>query len=732
MPKPFDQDDADAWELQRDQIIGLGERSFRKSYYPELRRNLSQLERFRALLDFAGEMVLLVALPDGMIIDTNAAIAKTLGQPIESLIGCRLDQIGLRHATEIIATLAQDATDSEAPIRNIEDTVQTHAGPLPIDLAYRIAKMEGGLYGVLLGRDARARVAAEARLRLAARVFAESAEGIIITDAQSCIVEVNRAFETITGYSRAEIAGKNPSLFSSGYHGAEFYRTMWATLHAQGHWQGEIWNRRKNGEVYPEWLSLNAIRDEEGIVCNYVAMFSDITEMKANEARRKADEARIQHMAHHDFLTGLPNRFLLNDRFGQLHATARRNGTRFAVIFIDLDRFKNVNDTLGHTVGDQLLCTVAQRLCSQTRASDTVSRQGGDEFIVLLSEITEPDDAGHAALKLIRVLGEPCILEGHELTITPSIGIAISPDDGEDMDTLLKHADLAMYNAKQQGRNNFQFFRQEMNTRTLELLVLENQLRQALKREEFELFYQPQVNLASNQTVIFEALVRWRHPERGLVSPTDFIPLAEETGLILPLGLWVLQEACRQVAVWRRGSQPEIRVAVNLSAIQFRQPDLAEQVRYALDSAAVESNALELEVTESMVMQDAELTIQTLQALRAMGVTLAIDDFGTGYSSLAYLKRFPVNTLKLDRSFVRDLADDPDAVAICTAVIGLARNLRLEVVAEGVETGEQLVWLRSAGCQVAQGFLLGRPAPAGQCAGMDELPNAVASVQASG
>jgi len=619
----------------------------------------------------------------------------------------------LNHTADIIAALNQDAAASEAPIRRLEDTVDSPSGALPIDLTYRTATLEGRRYGVLLGRDARPRLAAEARMRLAEQVFAESGEGIMILDAQCAILEVNRAFETITGYGQTEAAGQYPNmLLTSGYHPVEFYQQMWDTLQAQNHWQGEIWNRRKNGEIYPEWLSVSAIRNEAGVVRNYVAMFSDISQIKASEAQRKADEARIQHMAHHDFLTGLPNRFLLNDRFSQMQATACRDQTRFALLFIDLDRFKNVNDTLGHTVGDQLLCMVARRLLTLVRAVDTVSRQGGDEFIVLLAGIANPQDAGHAAHKLLRALGEPCVVDGHELTVTPSIGIAISPDDGDDLDTLRKHADLAMYDAKRQGRNRFQFFRPAMNARMLDLLLLENQLRQALRRDEFELFYQPQMDLATGRIVAFEALVRWRHPERGLVSPVDFIPLTEETGLILPLGCWVLQEACRQAALWRSGRWPGIRIAVNLSAVQFRQADLVDQVRRALSSAGVGPDALELEVTESMVMQDAEATIQTLQNLRAMGVTLAIDDFGTGYSSLAYLKRFPVNILKVDRSFVQDIEDDPDAAAICAAVIGLAHNLRLDVVAEGVETAEQLAWLRAAGCQIGQGFLLGRPAPA--------------------
>ncbi|MDG4552844.1 MAG: EAL domain-containing protein [Candidatus Competibacter sp.] len=719
MPKPSEPTGDRAWELLRDQIIGLGERSFRKSYYPELRRNLWRLERFRALLDFAGDMVLLIALPDGEMIDANAAAAEIFGQPLEALIGRRFGELGLDRATEILTSLVRD-TVGAAPLRRIEATVRSRSRSIPLDLTYRIAELDGRRYGVLLGRDARARIAAEARLRLAERVFDDSGEGIVVADTQGRIVEVNRAGENITGYRRAELEGQSPERFAIESHDPGYDRNAWAMLRAQGYWQGEIWSRRKNGEVFPVWLSVSAIRDEKGVVCHYVAMFSDISASKAHEARRKADEARIQHMAHHDFLTGLPNRLLLEVRFGQLLTEARRRRKRFALLFIDLDRFKNINDTFGHGVGDRLLCGVAARLSALVRATDTVSRQGGDEFVVLLSEIGGPDDAVLVARKLLRELGEPCVLEGHDLTVTPSIGIAVAPDDGESLETLLKHADLAMYEAKRQGRNNYQFFQQEMNARTLERLLLENRLRQALKQEEFELFYQPQVDLETGRMVAFEALLRWRHPERGLVLPMDFLPLAEETGLILPMGVWVLREVCRQVAAWRRGPWPEIRATVNLSALQFRQPALIEQLRSALADAEVEAEAIELEVAEGVAMQDAGATVHILRALRAMGVTLAIDNFGTGYSSLAYLKQFPVSVLKIDRSFVGDIGEDIGSAAICAAVIGLARNLGLDVVAEGVETDAQIAWLRAAGCCRAQGFLLGAPLPAaGYATGAD-------------
>jgi diguanylate cyclase (GGDEF)-like protein/PAS domain S-box-containing protein len=708
MPKLCELDDDGWWQSQRDRVIGLGERSFHKSYYPELRRSLSRLERFRALLDFAGEMVLLVTLPGGQVIDANVAAAEILGQSVPDLVGRRLSALGFARADRILDALGADAAGGESPSRQDEVMLEIEGRSIPIDLVCRVAILEGVTYGILLGRDASHRIAAEARLRLAARVFADSGEGIMVANRRSCIVELNRAFEHITGYDRSDVLGKPLSFLGSRRHAPGLYRRILKSLSLNDYWQGEFWTQRKNRETYPVWLSLSVIRDEQGRASHFVAMFSDISEDKANEAR-------IEYMAHHDFLTGLPNRFLLNDRLAQLLVAARRNHTRFGVLFIDLDRFKNVNDTLGHKAGDRLLCLVAERLAGLLRPSDTVSRQGGDEFIVLLTEIEGPAEAAHIANRLLLILSEPCVIDGHELTITPSIGIAIGPDDGADIDTLLKHADLAMYQVKQQGRNHCQFFSPEMTVRMLELLQMEKHLRLAVKRQEFQLCYQPQVDLALGVVVAVEALIRWHQPERGLVSPVDFIPLAEETRLILPVGEWVLREACRQVAEWRRGQWPAIRVAVNLSAVQFQQGDLAAIVRSALVDHGLAADALELEVTESLLMQDAPATVQNLRELQSMGVALAIDDFGTGYSSLAYLKQLPVSRLKIDRSFVRDLTDDRGDAAICAAIIGLAGNLNLDVVAEGVETADQLEWLRQAGCDLAQGFLLGRPMTAEDC-----------------
>jgi diguanylate cyclase (GGDEF)-like protein/PAS domain S-box-containing protein len=637
-----------------------------------------------------------------------------LGCQLDQLLGRPLGTLGLADGDALLASLNADAQISDAPLRRCETQLhrQNH-GALPIDLTHRVAIVDGTHFGVLLGRDASARMAAESQLRLAARVIARSGEGIIIADADGRIIDVNSAFENITGYSREESIGRNPNFLSSGRQDSAFYAKMWQALNGEGFWQGEIWNRRKNNEVFPEWLSLSAIRDDAGVVTNYVATFSDVTEARAREAR-------IQHMAHHDFLTGLPNRFLLTDRFRQVAAAAERNNSRFAVLFIDLDRFKNVNDTLGHSVGDQLLRDVAARLGSMVRGTDTISRQGGDEFLVLLGEIDAPEAAAMVARKLMQVLSEPFVLDGHPVTMTPSIGIAISPEDGSDLDSLLKHADLAMYDAKQQGRNNYQFFRREMNARSLELLLMESDLRQALRKSEFELHYQPQISVKDGRPLGLEALLRWRHPERGLVSPADFIPMAEETGLILPIGQWVLNTACQQLAQWRANGWPDLCVAVNLSAAQFRQQDLLGQVKMALSAAHLPAEALELEVTESILMIDADGTAKMLHALNAMGVRLSIDDFGTGYSSLAYLKRFSVSTLKVDRSFVQGIGSDNEDAAICTAIIGLARSLRLSVVAEGVETQAQYDWLAKAGCHIIQGYFTGRPAPAATCLDLEK------------
>jgi diguanylate cyclase (GGDEF)-like protein len=450
------------------------------------------------------------------------------------------------------------------------------------------------------------------------------------------------------------------------------------------------------------------VRDPAGRPVNYIEIFSDISE-------RKEREERVRHLAHHDFLTDLPNRVLLNDRIAQAIALAERNRTQVAVMFLDLDRFKNVNDSLGHTVGDKLLQEVARRLRASMRASDTVSRQGGDEFVILIPDMVDAADVARAAQKVLDGVSHPYSIDGHELVTTPSIGISVYPNDGREVETLLKNADAAMYHAKESGRNNYQFFTQDMNTRALERLSLERSLRRAIDRGELRLHYQPQYDVRTRHIVGVEALIRWEHPDLGLLPPGRFMLFAEDTGLILPMGEWVLREACRQNRQWQTQGLPPVRVAVNISALQFRNTRFTHTVETALKEADLESRWLVLEVTESVIMQDAERVTDSLNQLKSLGLELAIDDFGTGYSSLSYLKRFPIDRLKIDQSFVRDITSDKDDAAITSAIIGLTRNLGLRTIAEGVETREQLEFLQLHGCDEAQGFLFSRPLTPDEC-----------------
>ena len=414
-------------------------------------------------------------------------------------------------------------------------------------------------------------------------------------------------------------------------------------------------------------------------------------------------------MAHHDVLTGLPNRMLLQDRLGQTIELARRQGRQLAVMFMDLDRFKDINDSLGHTVGDQLLQSVAQRLLGCVRHSDTISRQGGDEFVLLLSNIERAEDAGLSAQKMLAALALPHHIDGHDLHISVSIGISIYPDDGQDAETLIKNADTAMYYAKENGRNNYKFFEQNMDVRAVERQSIEASLHHALERQEFVLHYQPKINLHSGTIVGVEALIRWQHPEQGLLPPAQFVPIAEDCGLIQPIDRWVLREACRQIQAWRQAGLPPITVAVNTSSLEFRAKDFLENIRATLEETGLEPHYLEIELTESILMHDAKFTDSLLQALTDLGVKLAIDDYGTGFSSLSYLKRFPIDTLKIDQSFVNLMTSDPDYASIVSAMISIGKKLKLRVIAEGVETPEQYTALQVQHCDVGQGYFFGRP-----------------------
>lgn len=539
------------------------------------------------------------------------------------------------------------------------------------------------------------------------RIFESTLEGIVIVDANNTIQSVNPAFTLITGYSAVEALGHTTSILKSDHHHADFFADMWKKLVQHGHWDGEVWNQHKNGKVYPIWLVLTAIMDKERKPSQYVGLFNDITEQKKNEER-------IRHQAYHDALTGLPNRLLFNDRLQVALAQARRLNERLVIMFIDLDRFKNINDSLGHSVGDQLLQGLAKRLQNCTRDEDTVARMGGDEFTVLLPRIKQLDDAKHVAQKILKDLCQPLRIEGHELVVTASIGISQYPDDGEQLDTLMKNADSAMYRAKEQGKNKYQFYSADINAGAMEYLTMETQLRHALERGEFCLHYQPQVDINCGKLIGFEALIRWQHPELGLVSPGKFIMILEETGLIDPVGEWILNQSCRQNVFWREAGLASVRVAVNVSGHQFREAEFDQLVVQALSNSGLSADGLEIEITEGVLMDDAARSSKILQQLRSMGVAIAIDDFGTGYSSLSYLKRLNVDTLKIDRSFVSDILTDPDAAVIAEAIIALGHGLKLNVVAEGVETKEQYNFLNNLDCDQAQGYYFCKPLPANE------------------
>lgn len=544
-------------------------------------------------------------------------------------------------------------------------------------------------------RDISERKAAESTLQMAAQVFANSRDAIAITDHERKVVAVNHAFTAITGLSVADIVGQALPQLQPGLHDAPFYEALWNHVAAHEHWEGELWSKRVDGSDYPSWMALTCIRDRADQICHYMAIFTDITD-------RKRVEEHHRHLAEHDFLTDLPNRVLFLDRLRQALAAARRTGSHVAVLFIDLDRFKGINDGFGHHVGDAVLQEVAARLRGCVRTADTVSRQGGDEFVVLLADVGGVDQVAHVAHTVMRAVAQPVRNDGHTISLSVSIGISMFPDDGDQSDTLLKHADVAMYHAKQHGRNAFHFFDAAMHAHVIERVQMENSLRRALEQRELELVYQPEINIASGMTIAVEALLRWRHPQRGVLTPEQFMPVAEECGLMVPIGDWVLRTACRQARAWSKRGFP-VAVAVNLSRAQFVHPSLLASVDAALAESGLAPAFLALEITEALLMQHDGATATVLQSLHARGVQLTIDDFGTGYSSLNSLRELSLSKLKIAPAFVHDITARPEAAALVPAIIALARSLHLRVIAEGVEAGAQLDYLRLHGCDDYQG-----------------------------
>ncbi len=662
-------------------------------------------EKFRALSEAAFEAIFISE--KGLCLEQNSRAQEMFGYTAEEAVG--------RQGTEWIAPMDRDLvlqnmmSGYELPYE--ATGLRKDGSTFPASIRGRMMHYKDREVRVTSMRDISGQKQAENDLRIAATAF-ESQEGMLITDADRAILRVNRAFTHITGYSAEEVIGKNPRLLGSQHQTADFYAAMWDKLNNTGSWEGEIWNQRKNDEIYPEYLTITAVKDPCGAVTNYVATFSDISV-------RKAAEDEIQHLAYYDSLTHLPNRRLLMDRLNQALASSTRNGRQGALLFIDLDNFKTLNDTLGHDIGDLLLQRVAERLVSCVREGDTVARLGGDEFVVMLEDLNEQaqDAAAQTEIvgeKILATLNQPYQLASHECRSTPSIGATLFNNHERAIEELMKQADIAMYQAKKAGRNALRFFDPQMQSTINARATLESELRKALENHQFQLHYQIQVD-SSNRPLGAEALIRWMHPERGMVSPAQFIPLAEETGLILPIGLWVLETACAQLKTWEQDAfTRNLVLAVNVSANQFRQPDFVTQVQVTVQHHAINLNLLKLELTESLLLENIEETIAKMNALNEIGIQFSLDDFGTGYSSLQYLKRLSLTQLKIDQSFVRDIATDSSDKAIVRTIIAMAHSLNLDVIAEGVETEDQQLLLMDKGCTHFQGYLFSKPVPVGQ------------------
>jgi len=575
---------------------------------------------------------------------------------------------------------------------NLYGVVQRHAAQLQLEATAR-ARADAAL------RDS------EHRLELARQVFDSTQEAIMMTDACANIVAVNPAFERITGYSEAEAMGKNPRFLRSGRQDAGFYRAMWDSLEQYGQWRGELWNRRKNGEIFPEHTSISAVRDDAGKLTAYVSVSSDLSALKAAHNQ-------LDFLTNHDALTQLPNRSLFHDRLQQSIAAARSSGRQLAVLMVNVDRLSRINDSLGHAAGDALLREVARRALDIAGPLDTVARLSGDEFVLLLSGCDDTEDIIFSARRLIDAIAQPHPVGGHDVVVTGSVGISVFPRDGDAPGDLLKAADAALAHQKEAGRNGFRFFKGEMNDQALRWLALETHLRRAIGRAELALHFQPQVATSDGRVLGMEALLRWHSPELGRISPADFIPLAEDTGLILPIGDWVIRQACLQNKAWQDAGLARVPVAVNVSAHQFKAGTVPAVVRAALQESGLEARYLEVELTESVMLGDTTAAEAQLAELRAMGVSLSLDDFGTGYSSLGYLSRFSLDKLKIDQAFVRNITLDARSAAIAQATIALAEGLSLRVVAEGVETLAQRDFLGRIGCEVLQGYLYSPALPA--------------------
>lgn len=674
----------------------------------EREKSIAQSESFvRSIVESAADGLITVD-ENGTVISFNLSAQSIFGYPEDEIINKNIKKLipeRFHNGHEnSLAIYTKTSKGEVKPLLTNVTGLRKNNEEFPAELSVnRIRSSQTPLF-ICIIRDITIREKSATNMRLVNRVLESTPEGIVITDAKGIIIRTNPAFEEITGYSPDEVIGKTPSLLKSGRHNNDFFKHMWRSITENGIWQGEIWDKRKSGEIYPKWLNISAIKNDDDITTHYVGLFSDITE-------RKEVEKRLEHLAHYDALTGLPNRALFHDRLLHSLEFARRSEKGLAVMMLDLDRFKIINDTLGHDIGDLLLIEAAKRLQDCLRKVDTVARMGGDEFTVILSDLNNDSDAIQIAKTIIDALSKPFTLSGHDCFVGVSIGISSFPTDGNNPKALIKNADTAMYRAKEMGRNTYQIFNISMSEKNAERLDIETKLRTALQNNELEIYYQPQIDLKNGRISAMEALLRWHHEKLGMIAPNFFIPIAEESGLIIDIGHWILRSACQQYKDWEKAGLSGMSVLVNLSAQQILQPHLAEVLRELLEKYGMPAQKLTLEISESTLLDFPAHAISTLDKLSALGVQLAIDDFGTSYSSMGQLKNMPIQTIKIDQSFIQNIDGDGDSKEIVKAVIAMARSLNLQVVAEGVETMDQLAFLKLQGCDAMQGYLYSPPLP---------------------
>jgi diguanylate cyclase (GGDEF)-like protein/PAS domain S-box-containing protein len=724
------------WFSIREQALARDERGRVSRLIGVAKDITEQIERNQSLRDSEQRYRLLAESISDVIFSTDCTLALNYVSPsVEPVLGYSVDWVMANSFYSLAANPQQlqglnllierirDSLDERDRLERLReelpdqlfvfDCLRADGHKIPVELRLVLMWDENGRFeGILgVGRDISQQRRAEKDLRMAATVFEHSTAAILVTDPAGYIVQVNKAFSRVSGYSAGQVLDQLPGMLTADRQQASHLQYILGQLNQRGSWEGEVWLKRKGGENFPAWVGITAVHDEEGDLVSYVCFFSDISE-------RKASEQRIHRLAYYDALTHLPNRTLFQDRLHSALQHADRHDEWVVLMFLDLDRFKPINDSLGHAAGDRMLKDVAVRLSACVDGDDTVARMGGDEFTLLLQPRATREGslnrAIHVAEQILSSLARPFVLEGREFFVTASIGIALAPQDGEELSQLMKNADTAMYHAKERGKNNFQFYQADMNASALERLELESDLRHAQEQGQFVLYYQPQFSGDGSRLTGVEALLRWNHPTRGLVPPGDFIPVLEELGLVVQVGEWVLEEACRQLKLWHGEKIRIPKVSVNLSARQFTEGNLSTRIAAIIERTGIPPACLEVELTESILMRDVASAMQTLADLKRLGLCIAVDDFGTGYSSLNYLKQFPIDVLKIDRSFVDGLPEGEQDAQIARAIIAMAHSLNLAVIAEGVETQEQLNFLREHDCDEVQGYLLGRPMRAAQ------------------